>query len=448
MAAVRPDVTRSRRALLRAAGCVGAVGLAGYAGLGGTSSSTSGGSTTDAPSNGSTTGRPAVSLAPVADGFVSPVDVAVGGGETFVADQVGVLHRLSGNAKTTALDLRESIVALSGYEERGLLGVALHPGFPDPPTAYVRYSAPRREGTPRGYDHTFVLSGFTWTGDAFDPGSERALLEIPEPQANHNGGSLAFGPDGYLYVGVGDGGGANDAGAGHVADWYAANAGGNGQDTDANRLGSVLRIDVDGRADGRPYAIPPDNPLPDSPYPEQYAWGFRNPWRLGFDGDALLVADVGQNLYEEVDRVVAGGNYGWNVREGRHCFSTASPSSPPATCPRETPDGTTLRDPVIEYGHGGSGVSGIAVVGGYVYRGDAVPTLDGEYVFGDWHANGRLFVATPGGDRWPTRVLPVDGLREYVLSFGRNAAGELLVCTSARGTLSGTTGRVSRLVPA
>lgn len=398
------------------------------------------------------TDDPRVGVETVASGFVSPVDVAVGGGETFVADQPGRLHRVGeGGATDVALDLRDAIVSLSGYEERGLLGVALHPDFPETPRLYVRYSAPRRDGTPEDYSHTFVLAEFTRTGGAFDRGSERTVLEIPQPQSNHNAGSVVFGPAGYLYVGVGDGGGSGDSGRGHADDWYGANAGGNGQDTDANRLGSILRIDVDERGAGKPYGVPTENPLPDSPYPEQYAWGFRNPWRFGFDdidstaageqAETLVAADVGQNRYEEVNAVEKGGNYGWNVREGRHCYGSES-------CPTETPDGAPLVDPVVEYPHEGDGVSGVSVVGGSVYRGDALSALRGEYVFGDWNAQGRLFVATPDGDRWPTRVLPVDGLDPYLTAFGSDSSGELLACTSQSGGLSGTSGRVVRLVPA
>ncbi|WP_435099821.1 PQQ-dependent sugar dehydrogenase [Halarchaeum sp. P4] len=428
----------SRRDALRAGGLLGLSALAGCS----------------AP----TDETPSVAVESVASGFASPVDVAVGGGETFVADQAGRLHRVTAAGTETALDVRNKLVSLSGYEERGLLGVALHPEFPKTPRAYVRYSAPRRAGTPDDYSHTFVLAEFTWRDGRFDPTSERALLEIPEPQSNHNGGSLAFSPDGLLYVGVGDGGGANDTGLGHVSDWYDANGGGNGQDTAANPLGSVLRIDVDTREGEKPYGIPDDNPLPDSPYPEQYAWGFRNPWRMSFDGGAapsgepgqsrLVVADVGQNRYEEVNVVEAGGNYGWNVREGSHCFSTSSPSTPPASCPTATPDGERLRDPVIEYPHSGEGVAGIAVVGGYVYRGSALSGLRGEYVFADWQADGRVFVATPEGDSWPTRTLPVDGLSGYVTAFGEDADSELLVCTTETGTVSGTSGSVVHLVPA
>ncbi|MFB6129436.1 MAG: sorbosone dehydrogenase family protein, partial [Salinigranum sp.] len=312
---------------------------------------------------------------------------------------------------------------------------------------FVRFSAPPREGTPAGYDHTFVLAEFQIDpgADRVDPGSGRPILEIPEPQMNHNGGAVAFGPDGYLYVSVGDGGNANDQGPGHVRDWYDANAGGNGQDVTHNLLGSVLRIDVDSQSDGRAYGIPQDNPLVGKAgLDEHYAWGFRNPWRLSFDGPDLYVADVGQATYEEVDRVGKGGNYGWNVREGAHCFE-ASP------CPTETPDGRPLTDPIVEYSHGGPGPNGVAVIGGYRYRGDALPGLRGRYVFADWQARGRLFVASPADSRrWPIDVIDVDArgddaFGDYVLGFGRGAAGELYVLTSKRGRVEGSTGALHRL---
>jgi hypothetical protein len=287
-----------------------------------------------------------------------------------------------------------------------------------------------------------------------DPDAARTRLEVPQPQSNHNAGAVAFGPDGYLYVGVGDGGGANDVGDGHVDDWYDANEGGNGQDVTANLLGSVLRIDVEtgSGSDDRPYGIPDDNPLVGREgLDEQWAWGFRNPWRFSFHGGDLLVADVGQNRFEEVDRVVAGGNYGWNVREGRACFSPQSPGSPPDDCPTTGPDGEPLRDPVVAYPHGGAEVSGIAVVGGYVSDATGIDGLDGQYVFADWRADGRLFVAEPAGDRWPVATVPFAAaadVGEYLLSFGREPDGSLVACTSNRQGPGGSTGAVYRLVPA
>ncbi|MFB6169719.1 MAG: sorbosone dehydrogenase family protein [Haloarculaceae archaeon] len=423
----QPSQSRRRFLSLAATGLLAGAGCLGDAGTtttdpDGTETTTAGTGTTDTVS--------AVGLDPVVTGFDAPVDVAFApdADRRYVVDQSGVVavHDRS-RRKRPFLDLRGRI-EVGG--EKGLLGLALHPEFADNRRAYVRYSASPRPGTPSGYSHTFVLAEFTATDDGtrLDPDSERTLLEIPEPQSNHNAGSLAFGPDGFLYVGIGDGGGGGDQGSGHVEDWYDAVPGGNGQDVTENLLGSVLRIDVDGRRAGTPYAVPDDNPLVGREgLDEHFAWGFRNPWRFSFDGPDLLVGDVGQNRYEEVDRVEKGGNYGWNVREGTHCFGADD-------CPDATPDdvrgGEPLVDPVVEYPHSGDGVSGISVIGGYVYRGSTLPGLAGTYVFGDLRSNGRLFAAEPtDGGRWPTRTLELAGGPDLagVLSFGRDAEGEVYV---------------------
>jgi glucose/arabinose dehydrogenase len=272
----------SRRRFLATAAAVGAVGVAGC-------------NDSTAPA---TEGLPeaaptAVGLERVATGLRAPLAIAFADNRRYVADRQGAVsvHEDGSLRDEPLLDFRETVV-LGG--ERGLLGIALHPDFPDTPRLYVRYSAEPRAGTPDGYSHTFVLSEFRVRPDGRRArrDSERTLLEIPEPQSNHNAGDIAFGPDGYLYVPVGDGGGGGDRGRGHVADWYDANAGGNGQDVTENRLGSVLRIDVDG-GDDRPYAVPDDNPLVGRPgLDEHYAWGLRNPWRVSFDGNRLFVADV------------------------------------------------------------------------------------------------------------------------------------------------------------
>ena len=447
-------MNRTRRALLRAsaaslalgAGCAGGGGDDGTGTVGtdgGTAGSVDGGSDGEATSG--------VAVEPVATGFTSPVgfETPAGVDRRFVVDQPGVIYEVRDGGARNYLDLRERVVDVSGYSERGLLGLAFHPDFSENGRLFVRYSAPRRDGTPQGYSHTFVLSEFRAdpAAGAVALDAERTLLEIPEPQSNHNSGALAFDPDGLLYVGVGDGGGANDTGTGHVADWYDANPGGNGQDVSENLLGSVLRIDVDSAGDGRSYGVPDDNPLVGSDGPdEQYAWGFRNPWRFSVRDGALLVADVGQGAWEEVDLVERGGNYGWNVREGAHCFRAES-------CPTETPDGAALRPPVIEYPHrASSGPSGIAVVGGYVAPDDGpVPALRGRYVFADWRANGRLFVADPasGADQWPTAVVDAAGphsLGDFVLAFGFDGR-DVFVCSSKRGGVGGSTGAVHRLVP-
>ncbi|WP_435185226.1 PQQ-dependent sugar dehydrogenase [Halobellus sp. EA9] len=396
-----------------------------------------------------------VALEPIASGFAAPVDFVAptDSDRRFVVDRDGRIWEIGddGRRETPFLDLSDRIVLGS---ERGLLGAAAHPEFASNGRLYVRYSASPRAGTPDGYSHTAVLAEVTIDPDArvaADP-QERTVLEVPQPQGNHNAGAVAFGPDGYLHVPFGDGGAANDVGRGHADDWYDAVDGGNGQDTAANLLGSVLRIDVDGRGGvpgsdagaDKPYAIPADNPLVGrSGLSEQYAWGFRNPWRLSFHGADCYVADVGQGAWEELNLLEAGGNYGWNVREGAHCFRRDS-------CPTTAPGGEPFVDPVAEYPHDGGDVSGISIIGGHVATGDAVPALRGAYVFADFVASGRLFAVDPSADPpWGIRTIPVVGetdLARYVLGFGRDSAGDVYVLTTAETGGGGNGGRVSRLV--
>ncbi|RYJ13312.1 sugar dehydrogenase [Halogeometricum borinquense] len=428
---------------------------------------------TDSGSSGSSELDDArVAVERVASGFVSPIDfyAPAGTDRQFVVDQPGTIYEVTENGRRDEpyLDIRDRVVDLGGYSEQGLLGVAPHPDFAENGRLFVRYSAPRRDGTPQNYSHTFVLSEFTVdpTARTATPDEERTLLELPQPQSNHNAGAVGFGPDGYLYVGTGDGGAGGDRGTGHVEDWYDAIAGGNGQDVTENLLGSILRIDVDDEGETRPYGIPDDNPLVGSDgLNEHYAWGLRNPWRFSFDirggeggggdgkdsddstdrGDGdwdLYVADVGQNRYEEVNRVEKGGNYGWNVREGMHCFGAND-------CPTTTPDDNSLVDPVIEYPHSGDGVSGIAVIGGYVVRGGSLPELEGAYVFADWRANGRLFAADPSSETtpWPPVEVSITGDTSpgsFVTAFGRDD-GEIYLLTTNVGRVSGQTGELFRL---
>lgn len=380
----------------------------------------------------------AVNLEPVATGMRAPLDMAFvpETDRRYIAEQQGIVHVHEDRLREDPLlDLRNEVV--TGFEQ-GLLGIALHPDFADTRRLFVRYSAPSRPDTPSDYSHTFVLSEFQVTADGRHalPESERTVMEIPEPQPNHNAGSIVFGPDGYLYVGVGDGGAGGDQGLGHVTDWYDPVAGGNGQDVTENLLGSILRIDVDTRENEKGYAIPDDNPLVGREgYDEHYAWGVRNPWRLSVDDGQLYAGDVGQNKFEEIDRVENGGNYGWNVKEGFHCYQASE-------CPDSTPErvrgGEPLRDPVVEYPQSGQPVSGISVIIGNVYRGSAVSGLDGAFVFGDYQADGELFLAERIGSRWPTSVLPIvsedaENLNR-LLSMDRDAAGELYVLgTSENG---------------
>jgi glucose/arabinose dehydrogenase len=264
---------------------------------------------------------PAVGLRLVADGLTSPVDlvpVPDGSGRMFVVDQVGLIRILRPDgtlASQPFLDLRDRIVKLSpSYDERGLLGLAFHPDYAHNGRFFVYYSAPLRPGAPAGFNTTSTVSEFHVSAsdpDRADTGSERVLLQVDKPQSNHNAGTLLFGPDdGDLYISIGDGGGANDVGLGHVDDWYDANAGGNGQDVTQNLLGNILRIDVDS---GDPYGIPADNPFVGRPgLDEIYAYGFRNPYRMSFDMGGthrLLVGDAGQGRWEEVSDVTRGGDY-------------------------------------------------------------------------------------------------------------------------------------------
>jgi glucose/arabinose dehydrogenase len=416
---------------------------------------------------------PAVGLQTIADGLTSPVTLTSpgdGSGRLFVADQVGLIRVLMPDGTLRPepfLDLRSRMVALMpGFDERGLLGLAFHPQYAANGRLFVYYSAPLRAGAPAGFNHTGHISEFRVSADLnrADPASERILLQVDEPQFNHNGGTLLFGPtDGDLYISLGDGGGANDVGLGHVADWYADNAGGNGQDVTENLLGSILRIDVDS---GSPYGIPPGNPFVGTPgLDEVWAYGFRNPYRMSFDRGGsrqLFVGDVGQLRWEEVSIVTAGGNYGWNVKEATHCFDAENPTQEPATCPDivgpgHPRTGDPLIDPIIEYPQARLGGPGVAVVGGHVYRGSALPQFRGRYLFGDWsrgfaQPDGSLFVAKPRErGLWEMLELrvatsPTGRLNARLLGFGEDAAGELYALTTNNTGPTGTTGRVLKLV--
>jgi glucose/arabinose dehydrogenase len=417
---------------------------------------------------------PAVGLQTIAEGLTSPVTLTSpgdGSGRLFVVDQVGLIRVLMPDGTLRPepfLDLRSRMVALMpGFDERGLLGLAFHPQYAANGRFFVYYSAPLRAGGPAGFNATSTISEFRVSAadpNRADPASERILLQVDKPQFNHNAGTLLFGPDdGDLYISLGDGGGANDVGLGHVADWYADNGGGNGQDVTENLLGNILRIDVDS---GSPYGIPPDNPFAATPgLDEIWAYGLRNPYRMSFDRGAshqLFVADVGQNSFEEVDIVTAGGNYGWNVKEATHCFDAESPNQEPASCPDvvgtgHPRTGDPLIDPIIEYPQARLGGPGVAVVGGHVYRGAALSQFRGRYVFGDWsrgfaRPDGSLFVAKPRArGLWEMRELrvatsPTGRLNARLLGFGEDAAGELYVLTTNNTGPTGTTGRVLKLV--
>jgi len=411
----------------------------------------------------------------LAEDFVSPIQVASTNNSQrrYVVDQIGkiwVIDNKGYKRPTPFLDISSKIVSLNpDGDERGLLGVAFHEDFKTNGRFFIYYQLPPRAGGP--------VPGATWNNlsrvsefnviseeQRADPNSEKVILEWDDPQYNHNGGSLAFGHDHYLYIAIGDGGGANDVGPGHVTDWYTPNGGGNAQNLDANFLGKILCIDIDG---GSPYVVPPTNPFVGKPgLDEIYAFGFRNPYRMTFDmgeSKALMTGDAGQSLWEEINVVNKGGNYGWNVREGAHCFNAADNTKELATCPTVDDRGKKLLDPVIELKNWKNPLGGNAttIIGGYIYRGEAIQKWQGKYIFGTFSQsattpNGELFVATPQFDNatatWDYEEIKLnsaqDDLGYFLRGFGQDEDGEMYITVSSNAGPSGNTGKVFKLVAA
>ena len=340
--------------------------------------------------------RLSLDLEQIADGLNSPVfatHAGDGSGRLFVVEKKGEIQVLDadGLLKQPFLDIRKRVG--SGSSEQGLLGLAFHPNFGQNGRLFVYYTDKR--------DNT-VISRFQANAERTeaDPDSEVVLLTAEQPASNHNGGMLAFGPDGMLYAGLGDGGGANDE--------Y-----GNGQKL-STLLGKILRIDVDS---GETYVVPAANPFAgqEGARPETWAYGLRNPWRFSFDrqtGD-LWIADVGQGDWEEVNFQPAGSrggeNYGWPIMEGTHCFDAN-------TCDQA---GLTL--PVAEYGHGND----CSVSGGYVYRGAAQPSLQGVYFYGDYCSGTIRGLGMDPDGQWQSADLLDTDLQ--ISSFGETEDGEVLV---------------------
>lgn len=382
-------------------------------------------------------------------------------GRLVVTDQDGILWavNLATGQKSVLLDVSDRLVALGAFgpgtfDERGFLGVAFHPDFAENGLLYTYTSEPV-SGTadfstiPAGEmaNHQSVVSEWQVpepceASSVVDPASRREVLRIDEPQFNHDAGTLLFGPDGMLYISLGDGGAADDQGLGHVP-------GGNGQDP-SNILGTILRIDVDGRnsANGQ-YGIPADNPFTGQAgfLDEIFAFGFRNPFRFSFDSQTgeMYIADVGQNDIEEIDLGVPGGNYGWRIKEGSFCFDPNGddPGFVFKCGPGDAPDG--LIDPIAEYDHD----EGIAVVGGFVYRGSQIPPLRGRYVFGDFFQpasqSGRIFLLQKNNRILELQLVGGDTLGMRLLGFGQDASGELYVLANAMGVPFGETGVVLRI---
>ncbi len=427
-----------------------------------------------------------VGLERVAEGLAAPMMLTEpddGSGRRFIVDQIGLVRVLApgdGLLEEPFLDLRHRLVRLNPrYDERGLLSLAFHPGYAENGRFFVFYSAPLRSGGPRGWSCTNRLSEFRVSRDdpdRADPGSERVLLSIDKPAHNHNGGPILFGPgDGYLYLALGDGGAADDTGTGHTPGI------GNAQDP-TTLLGKIIRIDVDRPGgSGKEYAIPPDNPFVETAgfRPEIYAMGLRNPAYLSFDARTgrLITASAGQALFESIHVLAKGGNYGWRIREGTHCFDPADHNRPPAgPCPVTGARGEPLIGPIVEVGHD----MGTTIVGGFVYRGAAMPELAGAYIFGDWSGTegaeegGRILVATPPpgfelgaypleADRvtaeqnrmWTPREVRIAGspdgnVNAYVRGFGEDRAREVYVMVNREmgPDASTATGEVLKLVPA
>ncbi|MDZ7799451.1 MAG: PQQ-dependent sugar dehydrogenase [Trueperaceae bacterium] len=411
----------------------------------------------------------------VVDGLTSPVQLTAPPDDPrrFVVEQTGQIRILQEDgtlADTPFLDLSDRIVTLrDGFEERGLLGLAFHPEFADNGRFYVHYSAPLRERAPDGWDHTARISEFRVPADSpeeADPNSERVLLRVDHPNRKTNAGALAFGPDGYLYAAIGEGGGAH--GIGEVA-FGALEVPERGNVWDAlaqdvhTPYGKILRLDVDHGWPG--YAVPESNPFVGTPgMDEIYAWGFRNHYRMAFDheGDgALYVAAVSESISEAVYRVDGPGNYGWPIREGTHCYDRQAPLDPPEDCSRYGPEGWRIHDPVVAYYNVNVAESdidaeprGTAVVGAQVYRGDDIPELRGRLLVADYSQNpqepsGTVFVAGPEGDvsaTWPLRQLVQVDARAQGL--GVDVEGEAYLLTREAFAPSGDTGRIYRLVPA
>jgi uncharacterized repeat protein (TIGR03806 family) len=344
--------------------------------------------------------------------FTNPLFLVHAPNETnrlFVVEQGGVVKWFNNdNTATTTTTFINLTSRVTSGGERGLLGMAFHPNFATNGQVFLSYT--RTNGGLQS-----VISRFTSSdnGQTLDPNSEQIILTVDQPYDNHNGGGINFGPDGYLYIGFGDGG-----------------SGGDPQNNAQNLnslLGKMLRIDVDGAA---PYAIPSDNPFANGGgRPEIFAWGLRNPWRWSFDKGTgeLWLGDVGQNQIEEMDKIVLGGNYGWRIREGAQCYNAASCNT------------TGLIEPITTYDHS----QGQSITGGYVYRGTAIPSLIGKPVYADY-ASGRIWAIST--DPITGQVLPLDqqllvDSNFSISSFGQAPDGELFIVNYFQGN-------IQKLVPA
>lgn len=358
----------------------------------------------------------------VAGNIQAPTALAFpGSGEVWVTEQTGKIRSIKNGklSNVAILDLGAKLPKMNnGYEERGLLGIALHPRFNTNKKFYVFYSIPPTSK----FNHTDVVSEFKLgsTGKA-DLHSERIILTAEKPDGNHNGGCVQFGKDGYLYISFGDGGGQGDK-HGEL---------GNGQNLNT-WLGKILRVDINVDSG---YLVPKDNPFVGKAgtKPEIWAYGFRNPYRFSFDraSGLLFAGDVGQDTWEEVDIVKSGGNYGWRLTEGMHCYN-------PATgCDTE---GITM--PIAEYNHR----EGVSITGGYVYNGKLIPVLKSKYLFADW--TGPVYYLQKNGLAWQRGKVTLQNIPENmkITGFGEDMAGELYLLTNPDTGPGNTKGGIFKIV--
>lgn len=348
-----------------------------------------------------------------------------GSGRIFICEQTGAIKIFKDGKlnEKPFLELKNKVDHGNPvYSEKGLLSIAFHPQYKTNGRFFIYYSTASNN---KISDHKSILSEFkvSSNADEADASSEKIIMEIEQPESNHNGGQIAFGPDGFLYVGLGDGGGQNDK---HGKT-------GNGQDL-GSVLGKILRIDVN---DKKPYGIPTDNPLVNdkNAKAEIWAYGFRNPWRFSFDRKTgkLFCGDVGQDDWEEVDLVEKGKNYGWRIMEGNHCHN------PEKNCSQEN-----LVLPIGEYNH----KEGVCIIGGYVYRGKKAGWLDGKYIFGDW--KGTLYFLEQKGENWSFNNLSIEGKKDNdadlrINSFGEDENGELYILGQQTTGTVGLSGEIYRI---
>lgn len=385
-----------------------------------------------------------ITIKPVASGFASPVDVVFSKDLIYLADQAGILYRvkLNGSFKPV-LDLTSNMAKLKpakflarkglnrGYDERGLLGIELHPEFPKVPLIYIYYSTPTKD---KNFNHKSRLSVFRFTDiNTVDPRSEQILLEIEQEAHSHNGGGLLFGPDGYLYLSLGDG----------LRRKYSSGERGHGQNTKTLK-GSILRMDVSSSK----IVAPKDNPLKAGVHPLLWVWGLRNPWRFSFDRQTgrCFVGNVGETKRESVYQVEGGDNCGWRIFEG-------SLLQDPQLARNYNIDLKKIKMPIFEYGH----ELGMSVIGGYIYRGRR-SDLQGLYIFADaskmwpWHGffklpEGNFYALKETNKGWERVPLTVNNKpKQLITNISEDESGELWVLTKTKFGPVGKTGVLSKIV--